>query len=49
VDLWRIIDVGINMVPISVKEEHDDADILGLPDDDIMYHVLIKFHNIAHN
>jgi hypothetical protein len=38
-------------VPNGVEEEHNDvneADILGLNDDDIMYQVLIKFHNIAH-
>jgi hypothetical protein len=36
----------------SVEEEHDtmnEEDILGLSDDDIMYQVVIKFHNIADN
>jgi hypothetical protein len=39
-------------VPIGVEEEHgdvNDADILGLFDDDIVHHVVIKFHNMAHN
>jgi hypothetical protein len=38
-------------VPNGVEEEHNDvneANILGLIDDDIMYQVRIKFHNIAH-
>jgi hypothetical protein len=38
-------------VPTSVEEVHNDVnetDILGLIDNDIMYQVVIKFHNIAH-
>jgi hypothetical protein len=39
-------------VPTGVEEEHDDlneVNILGLSSADIMYQVVIKFHNIAHN
>jgi hypothetical protein len=39
-------------VPTDVEEEHEDVNeayILGLSDDDIVYQVVIKFHNIAHN
>ena len=38
-------------VRTGVEEEDDDvneADILGLTDDDIVYQVVIKFHSIAH-
>jgi hypothetical protein len=39
-------------VPTGVEEEHDNVNkayILGLSDDDILYQVVIKSHNIAHN
>jgi hypothetical protein len=39
-------------VPTGIEEERDDlneANIWGLTNDDIVYRVVIKFHNIAHN
>jgi hypothetical protein len=39
-------------VPTGVEEQHDDvkeAYILGLTDDNIVYQIVFKFHNITHN